>query len=875
MRPFIFACLALLTTIAAAPPATTHATPTAKPTSTAAVPYETLTATGTAQRGLFTIWRYKGDVLLELRTDQFAKDFIELGVPINGIGAEIFSGVTDFQNVRIIRFIKQDDKVAILFPSTRFLADPGTPVANAVNVATAPTVVGVAKIVSTDPTTGNVVFDASPLLQDVTDIGDVLSQIDGGDHNPMCAYRLDPARSYFGITKAFPQNVTITAEQTFAALEPSADVLSITPDARSLQMSVQYDIAAIPPDDQYMPRIYDDRVGYFVNGHQDFSSDNSYQDYRGYIVRFNVQPSDPTRRPSPAKKPIVYYLSNTIPVEYRDPIRKALLTWNKAFERIGISDVVEVRDQPDDPSFDPDDIRYNVVRWLTETQGGFAEAQLLYNPYNGEMIKSGIVIDSDLMRYGKFEYPVLVLPQTDIATSRGALRAAALDGGAAFAADERTNFGFGAIALQLMSNGSYPVSPAYTKDFLESIVLHESGHDFGLRHNFIGSEAFTAKELQDPSFTARYGVASSVMEYSPINLWPKGTRQGSYFQTVLGPYDYYAIHWGYAPIPGARTPMQELPALRQWAGAWSTANYKYSSDEDVQWLAGVGVDPRNQQWDLTSDNIAWCETRMRMSRDLLRQVGHRFPQPELPYDDLRFAFGAIVNQYGRCGLIVSRYLGGEYVSRSLRGDPHSGAPLREIPIGTQKRAFAVLDQGVFGAQAWNIDPSLLRRLVTQYLYDDWLGNLPPRHDVAVEQYVARYQLAVLARLYAPVTLARLDDMNLKYRPGTTMNLTDLFSWMQEAIYSDVSSGKPIPLVRRNLQRNYTALLSKIANAPMAGTPTDAQALARYQLQSLNETIGTGLRRGGSDLLTRAHLEAMRADVERALNAHYVITMQTG
>jgi hypothetical protein len=565
-------------------------------------------------------------------------------------------------------------------------------------------------------------------------------------------------------------------------------------------------------------------------------------------------------------------LSNTIPVEYRAPIRRALLTWNKAFERIGISDAVVVKDQPDDATFDPDDIRYNVVRWLTETEGGFAEAQLLYNPYTGEMIKSGIVIDSDLMRLGKFEYPTLVLPQAD-ALGDNSLRAATLDGDATYATDARSNFGFGAVALQVLGDGSYPVSPSYTYDFLESIVLHESGHDFGLRHNYLGSEAYTAKELENRQFTSEYGVASSVMEYAPINLWPHGPPQGSYFQTVLGPYDYYAIHWGYASVPGARTPAQELPTLRRWAGAWGNTRYAYSSDEDVAWLSGAGIDPRNQQWDLTNDNIGWCQSRMQMAHQLLGRVDHRFPQQQLPYDDLRFAFGTIENQYGRCAAIVSRYLGGEYVSRSLRGDARAAAPLSPIPMSTQKRAFAVLEQNVFAAPAWNLSPTLLRELVTQYRYDDWVGNLPPRHDIAVEQLVARYQLAVLARLYGPVTLGRLDDMDLKYRPGMTMNLGDLFNWMQPAIYADIASGKPVPLVRRNLQRNYTALLSKLANAPTAGTPSDAQALARYELQALHQTIAAALRRGTPDLMTRAHLAAMDADVERALNAHYVITMQ--
>jgi hypothetical protein len=878
-RLLVCAVLVLLGTVGAAPPPHAAASGPAgeapalpglggAPT----VPYERLAAAATPQRGLFTIWRYNGSVLLELKKEQFGQDYAELSVPVNGIGAGLFAGITDLAPVRIVRFVRQDNKVAILFPSTRFLASPGTAVANAVAAATAPTVVGVANVVAEDKASGAVVFDASSLLQDQTGIGDLLSQLDGGPHNPLGAYRLDQQRSYFGQTKAFPDNVVIDVNQTFTAMQPASDVFSVTPDARNLQMTVQYNIAAIPQDDTYMPRLYDDRVGYFVNAHQDFSTDDSYRKNRNFIVRFNIQKSDPNAAVSPAKKPVVYYLSNTIPAEYRDPIRKALLTWNDAFAKIGITDAVEVKDQPDDPAFDPDDIRYNVVRWVAEIQGGFAEAQLLYNPNTGEMIKSGIIVDSDLMRFGKFAYPVRVQPEA----AEGAVssRARELLDGATFAQDAHMNYDYGAVALQLQSaSGGYAVPKKYADDFLESIVLHESGHDFGLRHNYIGSEAYTAKELQSVAFTSKHGVATSVMEYAPLNLWPKGTAQGSYYQTVLGPYDYYAIHWGYAPVPGAATPDQELPTLRQWAKAWSTPDYAWSSDEDVAWSTGAGIDPRNQQWDLTDDNIGWCQTQMTMTRHMLGAVDRRFPRSELPYDDLRFAFSTLVGQYGRCAQIVGRYVGGEYVSRSLRGDPHGALPLSPIPIATQKRAFAVIDGSVFSAGAWNLSPALLRQLVTQYRYDDWLGNLPVRHDVAFEQLVGGYQRAVIARFFEPTTLQRLDDMDLKYAPGTTMDLADLYAWMQRSIYSDVAAGHSIPLIRRNLQRDYAATLSRIANRPPPGTPPDAQALAAHQLGALHDTIASALRGGVPDLMTRAHLEAMESDVERAQNAHYVIPVQ--
>ncbi len=832
-------------------------------------PYDKFTKGATAQKGLFTVWRTKdGTLALELKPEQFGADFVELGVPINGIGAGLFSGLTDLQGCRIIRFVKQDNKVAVLFPTTRFLARPNTPEAAAVAAGTANSVAGVAKVLSIDHATGNVVFDASPFLQDITDISDFLTELNGGHQlNPMGAYRLDDRSTYFGVSKAFPENVTLVANQTFSTANPQ--FIDLMPDARNIEIQVQYNIAALPKDDSYIPRLYDDRVGYFVNAHDDFSTDDRFDKSANYIVRWGVEPSNPNKRVSPAKHPIVYYLSNTIPVRYRAPIRKALLTWNKAFLPLGISDVVQVKDQPADPAFDADDIRYNVVRWLAETDGGFAEAQLLYNPYTGEMLKSGIVIDSDLMRYGKFDYPLLV--DGKAADDQHVVGRRAI--GSEYAAGERAQFSYGMAALSIV-NGSdgYYVPDKFANQFLESIVLHESGHDWGLRHNYLGSEAYTATQLRSPAFTQRNGTASSVMEYVPINIWPKGKGQGEYFQTVLGPYDYYVIHWGYAHIPGAKTPQDELPALRSWASGWSNPQLTWSSDEDTMWFNGMGVDPRNQQWDLTNDNISWCQTQMQFDRSLIARVDQRFPRAQGSFDDLQQAFGALLGQYGRCASIVSRYVGGEYVSRARRGDRNAALPLTAIPKNEQIRAFKALENNLFSAQAWSFSPALLRQAVTQYRFDDWDGNFAPRHDIPVEAIAERDQRLVIGRMFNPVTLQRLDDMQNKYGSGKTMDIADLFSWMQSAVYSDVSHPKngSIPLVRRNLQRNYASLLSQLANTPVTGEPQDAQALARFELGALNEQLSASLKNQKLDLLTRAHLSSLDSDVQRSLHAQTVI-----
>ncbi|MDP9110649.1 MAG: zinc-dependent metalloprotease, partial [Candidatus Eremiobacteraeota bacterium] len=779
--------LSALFTLASAGVTSAAPAPASSPAPAAApavgVPYEKFTAGATAQRGLFTIWRKDGEVALELAPAQLNKDFVELAIPVKGIGQGLFAGFTDLQNSRIIRFERQDNKVAILMPGVIFTAKSGSPEALANDAGSTSTVVGVAKILSEDAKTGNVVFDAAPFLQDVSNVADLLSDINGGKMtNPMGAYRLDPQSTYFGTTKSFPQNVTIDVSQTFDSANPT--FIDTVPDARALAVQMRYTIAVLPEDGSYMPRIADDRVGYFTNAHLNFSGDNTFDKGLNYIVRWNVQPSDPTKAISPAKKPVVYYLSNTIPYRYRDTVRKALLTWNVAFERIGISNAVEVKDQPSDANFDADDIRYNVIRWLSEKDGGFAEAQLLYNPYNGELLKSGVVVDSDLMRYGKFDYPVLVQPQVSDAAPSPRMRSAL--SAAEYISGERAQLGYGLTALAIMGGtNAYNVPDSFSNAFLASIILHESGHDFGLRHNFIGSEAYTARNLQSKAFTSRYGTTNSVMEYAPMNLWPKGTPQGDYFQTVLGPYDYHVIKWGYARLPGATTPQSELPTLHRWASQWTNPNFKYSSDEDVAWRTGEAVDPRNQQWDLSSDNIAWCKTRMNMVHSMFGRVDQRFPKAQASYDDLRTAFGTLAGQYGSCANIVSRYIGGEYVNRSLRGDPHAKMPLEPIPTSTEARAFKVLEDDIFSAKAWNFSPALLRQMVTQYRYDDWEGNFAPRHDIAIEQLAQAYQNNVISRMFAPVTLQRLDDMSFKYG-HTTMDIADLFAWMQSATYGDLN-----------------------------------------------------------------------------------------
>jgi hypothetical protein len=820
----------------------------------------------TSQKGLFTVWNKAGKVYLELTPAQLDHDYILSAVPRNGLGGYFISaGGGDYFAPKIIRFTRQDNKVAILFPNEYFIAPKNSADARAVEDQTAKSVVGVAKIAATDDKTGNIVIDASALLGDVIDFADTLKAA-LGNPEPGKLYHLDADRSFFGPSKSFPDNTLIEVSQTWTA--DDASIVDNVPDPRAILFKIDYNFIEPPKDADYMPRIADDRVGYFDNVRLNFGTDKIGNRQTRYIIRWDIQKTDPTAAMSPAKHPMLFYMSNTIPDRYRDPIRRAVLEWNKAFIPLGISDAVQVKDQPNDPNWDADDVRYSVLRWLTDSNaGGFLEAQIYFDPRTGQEFRTGVLFDADYLNFGHLQDAYIVNPTGTIPFVRREQM---------LAQEKRNQAGFGAVALSIM--GDWPggqVPQKYIDDFLVDGTLHEVGHDMGLEHNFIGSQAYTFAQLKNASFTATHGVASSVMEYSPINLWPKGQSHGSYFMTTIGPYDYYAIHWGYAPVPGAKTPDEELPTLRRWASQWSNPWFRFASDEDVSWFDAHAVDPRVVQFDLSSDTLGWCGVRMDLARQLLTRIDQRFPQAGHPFEEERDAFGFVLGQYGRCGFILEHYIGGEYLSRARPGDPGMAPPLTPVPLADQRRAWQMLDRYVFAANTLQIPAATLNRLSYQewepQVNAAWGYDPPARHDVPIVEVISAYQNRVLTTIFQPLRLQRIDEIVVRSKPGSTMTISDLFNWAQDSVYGSLRAQNlsDVPLLTRNLQASYTRMLIRMANVPARGTPYDAQALARSKLVSLSGTLRSALNSGSLDEISRAHLADLQSKVSIALEGRPV------
>ena len=368
------------------------------------------------------------------------------------------------------------------------------------------------------------------------------------------------------------------------------------------------------------------------------------------------------------------------------------------------------------------------------------------------------------------------------------------------------------------------------------------------------------------------------MEYAPLNLWPKGTGQGEYWQSTLGPYDYFVIHWGYAAVPGAHSPQGEVATLKRWASAWSNPQHWFAMDEDVAYGSAHAIDPRVSHWDLTNDNLGWCETQMNMASGIIGTIAARYPRSGDGFDAARTAFGDLLGHYSTCALIAEHYIGGEYVNRSHAGDPgFDGIPLSAVRRSDEQRAFGILDRYLFSDAAWNYSPSLLRRLV----YTEWVTDFPqpqwaydpqPRHDMPIADIAGQLQDTALRRMFVPLMLQRLDDLSMKYRAGDTMSLADLFGWMQTSAFGDLraSSLHVVPEIHRNLQQRYARLLAAMVLHPADGTPYDAQSLARSELKSLGNDLRAALATRKLDAVTKAHLEGLSDLVSQTLDAKTII-----
>jgi hypothetical protein len=692
--------------------------------------------------GLFNVHLVCDHLLFEIPNAMYGRDML-LNTEFAALaGSSDFIAPGTLVDNRVIRWSRRGNKVNLVFVNFEIAAARTPGMERAVQATSLPSVLKVFDIVGRGEK-GEAIIDVTPLFSAPPRAFAV------GFMKNFGMSEIDVERSYIEEVKAFPGNVAIRFFQTWVA-DREELLRRVDAGDDSINGSRGFEFYTniyLLPEQPMRPRFWDPRVGYFATSFHDYGTGNYGGVPRGFIQRYRLEKKDPQAAVSEPVQPIVFYVGRSVPEVWRPYIKEAVEDWQGVLAQAGFEHAIVARDAPtfeEDPLWDPDDLRYNVIRWTPSGRRNALGAAVV-DPRSGEVISSHTLLWHDVLKLLETWYFTQVSPM-----------------------DARAQ--------------KLPLPPELMGELLRYVLRHEIGHALGLRHNFKASAAVSVNELRNPQWTQRWGTSASTMSYARFNYVAQ-PGDGAALLPRFGPYDYFAIEWGYKTFASGVTLDEEHALLDEIAARQvSDPLLRFGGEDDV-----ADVDPTVFSNVIGGDPIAAGDMGLRNIDRIMAFIVPATTHTGEGYERLSAMYEALVQQRHRELTYVARIVGGVEETRNQAG--RGKVPFDPIAPARQAQATKFLLERAFVEPKPLLDTDVLRRITP---FD---GTTPLQGS----------NVDLLRRLVDPAVFRRMQEASSMGR-GRYTGL-ELLRDLNNGLFSELDAKVPIVgSYRRQLQRNYVAVL---------------------------------------------------------------------
>lgn len=772
---------------------------------------EVIKSEAKTDEGLFNVYKQEDEYYYEIPDSLLDREMLlisRIAKTATGIG---YGG--EKLNTQTVRWQRKEDKILLRNVSHINVANDSLPVHLAVENSNFEPIIASFPVKALGKDSSSVVIEVTGLYtDDVPSLG-----LQSRRRKQYKVRRLDGSRTFIEHIHSYPKNVEVRGILTYEASEPPANASTGT-----ISLEVNHSMVLLPAKPM-QPRIADDRVGFFTIEQTDYGLPAQRAKERRYITRWRLEPKDPEayKRGELVEpvKPIVYYIDPAMPKKWRPFIKKGIEDWQEAFEEAGFKNAIIAKDPPtkeEDPEFSPEDVRYSVVRYFS------SNVQNAYGPHVSDP-RSGEILESDIGWY----HNVMNLLRNWYFVQTAAINPKARH-----------------VELDTDVMGR----------LIRFVSSHEVGHTLGLPHNMKASSSYPVDSLRSPSFTKRMGTAPSIMDYARFNYVAQPGDGDVSLMPKIGPYDKYAVNWGYRWIPSAKSAEDEKDTLDQWIlDHYDNPIYHFGNPSRI--------DPSSQTEDLGANSMKASQYGVANLKRIVPKLIEWTKRDGANYDQLRELYGQVLSQWNRYTGHVVTNIGG--VNELRKTYDQDGPVYTTVPKVRQKEAMIYLNEYVFQTPKWLIERDILDRIESA-------GEI---------ERIRRYQVRAVNQVLDMGRLARLIEQETMLGEDA-YSPVEMLDDLREGVWSEIYNGKAIDTYRRNLQRGYLERMAELMKDEQPDVPdfirnyygftevnvgqSDIRPLVRNQLKTLAREIRRA-ERNTRDRTTRIHLADAMERIDHILN----------